>query len=250
MQNKSQDAYESVLTLIRTHLQHWIFTKVVCDFEDAMINAFRIVFGVDTQGCYFHAVDAMVLNGKRIIGLEFIQYYQEVEIVLRVCCTLPLLPAQLLQRGLNAIGVAAMNLGEYLYEIVRPFLAYVQESWMDHPNRGRVLSVCGSDHRTNNANESNNRRMRRKFGVHHPNVYHFLGTVCLFEAETIDDLASLRIGLIPTRHRSVSALCNDILIRRITTDLLRDPDPSDQTLVNFLLAASISIQRLLTEALQ
>lgn len=57
MQSKSQPAYESVLTLIRTHLGEWSFTKVVCDFEDAIINAFRLVFNVDTQGCLFHSAD-------------------------------------------------------------------------------------------------------------------------------------------------------------------------------------------------
>lgn len=92
----------------------------------------------------------MAKHAKETIGLPVMQYYEEVELVVRMCCTLPLLPMYLLQRGLNAIGFIAMNLGDFLYEILRPFLAYVQHSWLEHPNRGLSMSVCGSEHRTNN----------------------------------------------------------------------------------------------------
>jgi len=93
----------------------------------------------------------MAKHAKEAIGIHLMQTYEEVELVVRVCCTLPLLPPHLLQRGLNAIGYAALELGDFLYEIVRPFLAYVQHSWLNHPNRGTSMSVCGSEHRTNNA---------------------------------------------------------------------------------------------------
>jgi len=57
MQNKSQAAYEAILSLIRDHLGVWNFRSVVCDFEDAIINAFKIIFETDVQGCLFHASD-------------------------------------------------------------------------------------------------------------------------------------------------------------------------------------------------
>jgi len=61
MEKKTQPAYESVLQLIRARLPHYRFTKVVTDFEDAIINAFRNVFhGVEVQGCLFHAADVSV----------------------------------------------------------------------------------------------------------------------------------------------------------------------------------------------
>lgn len=58
MQNKSQAGYEAVLQLIKDHLGLWNFTSVVCDFEDAIINAFKNIFdNVEVQGCLFHASD-------------------------------------------------------------------------------------------------------------------------------------------------------------------------------------------------
>ncbi|KAK3918561.1 Tryptophan 2,3-dioxygenase, partial [Frankliniella fusca] len=191
MQNKSQAGYEAVLSLIRDRLGLWNFSTVVCDFEDAIMNAFRNVFNVDVQGCLYHASDAMARYAREIFGPHVLRSFEVLKSVVRLCCTLPLLPPHLLQSGLNAIGSAAIGLWDFWYNTVRPYLAYVQHSWLDHPNRGLNMSVCGSDHRTNNASESNNRQMRRKFGVHHPNVYHFIRTVVDLEAEVSDDLGTL-----------------------------------------------------------
>lgn len=94
---------------------------------------------------------AMARHAKAMYGINLIHLHYEVEIVIMLCCALPLLPAHLLQRGLNAIGDAAIGLGVYLYEILRPFLFYMQHDWLDHANRGICMSVCGSEHRTNNA---------------------------------------------------------------------------------------------------
>lgn len=62
MQNKSQAGYEAVLSLIRDHLGQWNFNSVVCDFEDAMMNAFKNIFNIDVQGCLFHSSDVGEVN--------------------------------------------------------------------------------------------------------------------------------------------------------------------------------------------
>lgn len=173
MESKSQAAYEAVLGLIRVNLGNWRFTKVISDFEDAIMNSFHIVFQVEVQGCLFHAADAMAKHAKSTIGLLLICNLNEVELVIRLCCSLPLLPEDLLQRGLNVIGTFALLMGDIIYGIVRPFLMYVQQHWLGHVNRGAALSVCGSAHRTNNASETNNGRMNRRVKTHHPNVFHF-----------------------------------------------------------------------------
>lgn len=57
MENKSQAAYESVLLLLQAHIPHWRLRKAISDFEDAIINAFRNVFGAEVQGCLFHSAN-------------------------------------------------------------------------------------------------------------------------------------------------------------------------------------------------
>lgn len=86
------------------------------------------------------------------IGVQVIVMIPTVKDVIRHCCVIPLLPQHLLQRGLDLIGARAYNrLHPAVYECVRTFLMYVQEEWLDHANRGQTLSVCSSEHQTNNA---------------------------------------------------------------------------------------------------
>lgn len=94
----------------------------------------------------------MACHARVTIGVLLLSNCEEIMNVVRLCCALPLLPQNLLQRGLNAIGTEALNLNNrFIYDIVRPFLMYVQRDWLNHVNRGQCLSVCLSDHRTNNA---------------------------------------------------------------------------------------------------
>lgn len=57
MARKTEAAYIAVLSIIRARLRTWNFERVVCDFEDAIMNAARAVFRVEVQGCFFHSVN-------------------------------------------------------------------------------------------------------------------------------------------------------------------------------------------------
>lgn len=89
---------------------------------------------------------------RQNIGIPIISVCVEVRTLILLCCSIPLLPDHLLQRGLDAIGTEALNIGDPMfYATVHPFLTYIQSDWLNHRNRGRCISVCGSKHRTNNA---------------------------------------------------------------------------------------------------
>ncbi|KAJ1531327.1 hypothetical protein ONE63_000011 [Megalurothrips usitatus] len=249
MERKTEAAYVAVLTYLRNHMVRWNFIRVVCDFEDAIINAFTRVFGVQVQGCLFHSAHAMVQHAKVTIGIAVLNQFPEVKLIVHLCCALPLSPQHLLQHGLNVIGAVAMDLEDVLYMTqLRPFLEFIQFQWLHHVNRGRTLSVCGSDHRTNNASESNNRSMKRKFGVHHPNIFRFIRELAEFEEVAMDDLQSLNLGIIPSRHRAVSAICNDAHIQELTSALLQGV-PTDDRIIAFLTYASHSVSEIVNDAL-
>ncbi|XP_034246245.1 uncharacterized protein LOC117648116 [Thrips palmi] len=249
MERKTQVAYTAVLLHIRARLIQWQFNLAVCDFEDAIINSVEAVFGVEVQSCYFHYVNNLGSWARSNLTVYVLTQYPQLIDVIRHCCALPLLPQHLLQRGMNVIGREAMALGPFLYHTVRPFLQYVQSDWIWHVNRGRTLSVCGSDNRTNNASESNNHRMNLRLKVHHPNVYHLIRSFVEFEDTTIDDTMSLEIGIIPTRHRASSSITNDDNIRRLTAVFLRDPNPSDELIAEFLHAAAFSMENVAYDAM-
>lgn len=159
MENKSIPAYASVLSLIKIKLHQWIFTNVICDFEDAMIVAFRNIFNVQVQECHSADVGAEYINLCNFLSDKYpinkMGFFQAMAMQAKsrtylflssnsahwMCCALPLLPPHLLQRGLNAVGVAAMGLGVDFYTILRPYLCYIQESWLEHPSRGPSLFV-------------------------------------------------------------------------------------------------------------
>ncbi|KAK3921776.1 UDP-N-acetylglucosamine--N-acetylmuramyl-(pentapeptide) pyrophosphoryl-undecaprenol N-acetylglucosamine transferase 1 [Frankliniella fusca] len=252
MERKTEHAYIAVLMIIRQHLGNWRFNRVITDFEDAMINAFRAVFQVEVQGCYFHSANAMGQHARVTIGVQLLHIFPDISCVVRLCCSLPLLPQHLIQRGFNLIAVTAMeNINAFLFIcIVVPYLEYIQHDWLHHANRGQTLSVCGSEHRTNNASESNNRRMKRSFGVHHPNIYHFIRKLADFEDAAVDDIFSLGGGNLPNRHRDVRSISNDAHIAAITRELLQTNNPSDVQILRFLTMASVTVADLLDVLLE
>lgn len=84
--------------------------------------------------------------------------------VVTLCCALPLLP----DFGEEAMAPA-------LYAIVRPFLAYYNETWITSQSRRPHLSVFGCIHRTNNVCEGHNRWLTHEVGTHQPNIFGFIG---------------------------------------------------------------------------
>lgn len=68
MEKKTEAAYIAVLVHLRVRLGHWNFTEVICDFETAIMNAFRRVFEIVVQGCLFHYVNvSKVLNVCKVL---------------------------------------------------------------------------------------------------------------------------------------------------------------------------------------
>ncbi|KAK3931889.1 30S ribosomal protein S7-1 [Frankliniella fusca] len=186
---------------------------------------------------------------------------EEILRTVRFCCALALLPTHLLQRGLESILLALLDLNDaVIFGAVYPFLNYVQNEWINHANRGRCMSVCESDHRTNNASSTfqtvlrileqyNNRRMKREIRSSHPNIFLFIRHLVNFEDSTIDDLWSLSRGEVPARHRPVRSVYADVSIRRITNQLMANNNPSYEDLLRFLAAAENSVERIVNEAL-
>ncbi|KAK3923462.1 Cyclomaltodextrinase, partial [Frankliniella fusca] len=249
MERKTEAAYIEALLLLRAKLQQWNATTVVCDFEDAMMNAFRLVLGVDVQGCLFHCAHDMSEYARIHVGVMTMRHLPFTKFIVNLCCALPLLPTHLLQRGFNVIAGQALQLGPY-FTFISSFLSYVQREWLNHSNRGQTLSVCGSNFRTNNASESNNRRMKRKIGVHHPNIYHFIRHLADFESTSHNDLTSLLTGHDPTRSRAAIAISNDNYIQELTSNLLHLGFVTDQDLLQFLTNASVTMRRLVRETIQ
>jgi len=86
----------------------------------------------------------------------------------------PLLPRDLMRMGLLVIRQEAIDEGNYIHQLVEPYLGYIYRSWIRSDRTRTTLCVYGSSLRTNNANESQNHALNKAVGVH-PNIYGFIG---------------------------------------------------------------------------
>lgn len=177
MESRSEIAYVAVLQLLQNLLgPNLHLTKVITDFETAQQNAWEQVFEVPVQGCLWHACRRFIITAQsREIGLAVpMRDIPQVQRIVRLCMGLPLLPCNLMRTGLVVIRQEALDEGNYIHQLVEPFLAYVYRQWIRSDRTRRRLCCFGSSLRTNNANESQNHALNDAVGVH-PNTYAFIG---------------------------------------------------------------------------
>lgn len=198
----------------------------------------------------------------------------DVRDIIRLACALPLLPQADIRQAFYIIVEEANRAGQGIGNIVRPFLLYVRDFWINDNSRLQWMSVHGSFHRTNNACESHNRVLRDLIG-RHQNIFRFLGlydsTCEIYFQATLNVLSSslsFADGLVTLegeawadllilqdaehaagRPRSVTAIVNDRVVERLEEDLRNPVGPRRDALLNFLQAASHRLENIIDNAL-
>lgn len=97
----------------------------------------------------------------------------QVRRVVRLCMGLPLLPRGMMRTGLLVIRQEALDEGNYIFQLVEPFLLYIYTTWLRSDRTCDRLTVYGCL-RTNNACESQNHAVNEAL-PRHPNTYAFIG---------------------------------------------------------------------------
>jgi len=175
MESRSQNAYVAVLELFQFHLGPNIhLTKVITDFEVGQQNAWQQVFQVRVQGCLWHACRRFLLMAQELGLTVPMRDIHEVKRIVRLCMALPLLPRNYIRLGLLIITREAREEGNYINQIVQPFLQYIWTSWLRSDRTCSRLTVYGSEARTNNTCESQNKELNDAAG-RHPSAYGFIG---------------------------------------------------------------------------
>lgn len=195
--------------------------------------------------------------------------------ILRLCCTLALLPSDLIPYGFYEIAYECSQRGLFVYNQFYPLLQYLETRWVNDPLRRRTMSVFGCEHRTNNISESLNRYMRAEVGAHHPNIYALFGKwiwwyrkifftfpyfhhiimpcffifslhpkECLSRLEGISyaSLLALEEGRNPTRPRPVSSVWNDLRLQRLARVLQVQPFGFRHAIRVYMHQASYSVR--------
>lgn len=99
-----------------------------------------------------------------------------VKSIVRSTMAIPLLPTNLMARGLQSLMREAAIAG--VNGILEGFFNYFIDTWFS-PTYFGSLSVYGIRHRTNNVCESCNRLLRSLTGAHRPGLWHFLSKYCI-----------------------------------------------------------------------
>lgn len=97
--------------------------------------------------------------------------------VVRSCLAIPLVRTDQIKEALGAVIIRAADEG--FLRLLDSLFNYI---WVEYvTKRGDILSVWGSEHRTNNVSESWNFMLQLAMVVRRPNVFNFLSkcTQCI-----------------------------------------------------------------------
>ena len=161
MMSKSRLNYDAVFSLIKeaTNVKP---TKIVTDFEAALCHSQVTTFeGVDLQGCYFHASQAIYRRAKQV-GLDHLMNNsQEVKEWVRLLMSLPLLPANQISNVFQT-SLHPFTLRQFQNDAgILSLYEYVDSYWLKIVGVER-MSVFRAPRRTNATVKSFNNTLKSR----------------------------------------------------------------------------------------
>lgn len=181
--NKTEDTYVRLLNLIKNKALEFNMlmnpTKVVIDFEIAMLNAVITVFNIIPKGCVFH-FNQCIYRKIQNLGLAA-NYNRKNPIELytwaRRIMTLPFVPPGRLDCVFNYIQQSApvdFNIQTSAMH------AYLNETYLDQVGAlfsREVWNHYNEQDRTNNVCEGFHSKINRRIHHAHPNIFQFVNLI-------------------------------------------------------------------------
>jgi len=236
MSRKTKQLYIAIFEKLRELVPTFQPTNAMADFEEAPADAFRSVFGSDTQvsGCWFHFAQAIIRRTRKLSLTTARENDSEVKTIINCLMALPLLPAPKIAEGLR--DIRSLPRGNQTFsENINRLLQYVERQWLKKSTIGPDrLSVRDNVSRTNNILESFHSVQRRRIQVSHPNLFAFLGHLQRTTTDNLKDVGRIDRGLAIRRPKKKMNIANDA---RVKTCMARF-DSGAYTIIQFLKAAS------------
>jgi len=192
--NKREKTYERLLIAVKEKIPNSSPTRILVDFEKAVMNAFQKIFTDATlSGCYFHLCQSFVRKINEV-GLKPV-YEQNpgLALSLRMIPALAFLPLEEVEPAFDLVveeitgEVELLSLEEDVLEKIDLLASYFQKTYLGHnigsTHRPPVFqpviwnqSVSAIDGlaRTNNATEGWHFGLQALFQGSHPNIWIFL----------------------------------------------------------------------------
>lgn len=118
------------------------------------------------------SIQAILRKAGELGLIPHMRQDRQLKTLIRSFCAIPLLPQNLIERGVRILMAQAHQRG--FLPLLNDFLHYYIDTFMTMPFFGS-LSVFEQPHRTNNVAESCNKLLRKKTGAHRPRLWHFVG---------------------------------------------------------------------------
>jgi len=192
LSRKTTEQYEIVLSAVKNavrdfNVQACVPTKLMCDFELAIINACKKVYsGVPPSACFFH-LGQSVYGRVQTEGLQ-VQYSdpddRTIKDFIHAMLTLVFVPKCDVLRTFDQLKATCPA-------PALPVMQYFERTYVrGRPGRGRRPAIApryhpdlwnhfesarNKSHRTNNASVGWHNRFRIVLGKHHPDLYSALG---------------------------------------------------------------------------
>ncbi|CAI6347305.1 unnamed protein product [Macrosiphum euphorbiae] len=205
------------------------------DIEAALQNAFLTVYPETVaHGCWFHYVQALIKNVKRLGLAQYVKDNVQAQICLKMCAALALLLVNKIDEGFQLIRRHAID-NNVRFAI---FFNYYSNYWVPE-----VFSVYGLPRRTNNNVECFHSQLKEKFQILHPNLWTFLEHLKNLSSKYHVTVRQLALGQRISRAVKIKYLLNSGRILKSTQQL----DLGHITLKEFLLQCSHSAERYIRE---
>lgn len=129
MSNKTEDAYDDVLSYIHRNVMNLTCAKFTTDYEVAMRNALqKISPGAQLVACWFHYCQAVKRYATKIAGfMQFLQSDAEAKVIFEQMLCLPLLPPEYILPTFKTLKEKAFAINKKAFS---KFFVYYQRQWL------------------------------------------------------------------------------------------------------------------------
>ncbi|XP_034254909.1 uncharacterized protein LOC117653380 [Thrips palmi] len=236
MRKRTTASYRAALEKIKEVAPRLRPKEIMSDFEGAQQRALREAFpDAESRGCLFHYAKDVGGKARKLRMAKVMKKSKPVRTLVRWMGALPLLPRRRIWEGFKVIGKEARK--KNVMSSMLKLFQYWCRTWKP---KIPVLSVCGSEDRTNNAQESENKMFQDAVAQRRPNVWDFTDGVLDIEDRTEQDIKTLdHCRSNASRIRATAAVCNDEVIKGLTADLKE----GSTSVRNFLKQVSYCISR-------
>lgn len=198
MSDKSEESYSIVYDIIKANISDWEPNILHADFEMGLTNPLKIFFpNVMIKRCHYHFMNSLWRKAKEN-DLKSKLYRR----VVGLCAALPLLPPEKVFEGYEYIKNQAKTLNE---EKLKPFLTYMEKTWLKNETFIKEWCIYDQRHRTNNFAEGWHSKLNRQINKNYVTILKLLSVLKTDMAINKRQINNFQNGINSNKRRKIQS---------------------------------------------